>query len=268
MKSTLIIDGHHLLYRSYAVPFSFYSKEKHIPLHVVTTFLKFVRTAVRKAQELQGETEVIVVFDSQAPNFRTGIDEGYKGNRVTDYSGYEESPYTHYPYIREVLNHLGVYAFESSMYEADDMIASICIKRVSAGCSVLIASNDSDFYQLLYDDKISILRFKKGGKDEIYSYEEFADDYGITPERYVLWKSLVGDRTDNIKGIHGIGPKRATLIVNGQMEFDYDEDPVVSRNVSLIALLDDLEFQVSWQEFNSEALSQPNQLIFKELGWI
>ena len=267
-KSMLIVDGHYFLFRSYGVPFKFYSKTKKVPLHVLTTYLKFLRLVIEVLERDHGLKRIVVIFDSQQDNQRQSLDSNYKSNRKQDYSSETDSPFHHYPLIRRVLDYLEIANYEAREEEADDLIASIA-ERYKNEFKVYIASNDSDFYQLV-DESVKIVRLKTKGIVQIVSEESIVNQLGITPCQYVLWKSLVGDRADNIAGIKGIGPKKATALLNGSLKLDMSAHrKTVQFNKKLITL--ERRLPIDWIEpslLYNQRLMRSNQDLFEAVGYI
>ena len=267
-KSILIIDGHYFLFRSFAVPFKFYSKQKKIPLHVITTFLKLVKRSLEVASVDTIVSGLIVVFDSQGPNPNNAIEPEYKANRKAAFDEDEDSPFHHYANIRKVLSALGIFHTESVGYEADDLIASIC-NQYSSTKKIYISSRDSDFYQLLSERVSQIILLNKGNH-RLMTHNGLIDELGIAPSDYVRWKSLVGDKTDNIIGIRGIGSKTATKIINGEVQFDYSKySDKLTLNEQLISLSKSvkLPFNMSDIRYKAQLLTTSNIDIFEKVGF-
>ena len=267
-KSMLIVDGHYFLFRSYGVPFKFYSKPNKVPLHVLTTYLKLLRLAIKTAGSDHGIQKIIVIFDSQQDNQRQSLDSNYKSNRQQDYSSETDSPFHHYPLVRQLLEHLEIANYETRGGEADDLIASIA-ERYKSEFNIYIASNDSDFYQLV-DESVKIVRLKTKGVVQIISEESIVNQLGITPSQYVLWKSLVGDRADNIAGIKGIGPKKATAFLNGLLKLDMSAHrKTVQLNKKLITL--ERSLPIDWIEPSllcNQRIMSSNKDLFEAVGYV
>ena len=267
-QSMLIVDGSYFLFRSYAVPFKFSSKIKRVPLHVLTTYLKLLRLVI---QVLEGDYEIkkiVVIFDSQKENQRLLLDSHYKSNRKKDYSLESDSPFHHYPLIRQLLKHVDIVNYEARTGEADDLIASIAEKYKSE-FEIYIASNDSDFYQLI-SESIKIVRIKTKNSVQIVSEESLVDELGIRPSQYVSWKSMVGDRADNIAGIKGIGPKKATAFLNGSLKLDISKHrKTVQLNKKLITM--DRQLSTGWIKHNlsyNQRIMRSNKDLFEGVGYI
>ena len=264
----LIVDGSYFLFRSYGVPFKFSSKVKKIPLHVLTTYLKFLRLVIKASEGDHEIKKIVVIFDSQKESERRSLDSNYKSNRKKDYSLETDSPFHHYPLIRQLLNYAGIANYEAKRGEADDLIASLAEKYKNE-FNIYIASNDSDFYQLI-SESVKIVRLKTKNAVQIASEESLVDELGIRPSQYVSWKSMVGDRADNIAGIKGIGPKKATAFLNGSLKLDISEHrQIVQLNKKLITL--DRQLPLGWIK-NSLAynprIMNSNKDLFEGLNYI
>ncbi len=247
-RNLLLIDGHHFLWKSYGVPFKFHSK-KGTPLHVATVFLALVKRAIAVVdQSGGGVTEIAVVFDSNAQTSNHLLSKDYKANRKTDYSQDEDSPFHHLPYVLKALKRLKIKIYEKRGVEADDLIASLAaqyLKKHKNG-TVFIASSDSDFYQLLSKNVRQIL-FGKKGANLVIGPKEIKERLGITPKQYVYFKSLTGDKADNIIGVPNVGHVRAARIINKKLAFDKKTHAaVLELNRKLIELNRTLEVCKNW----------------------
>ena len=160
-------------------------------------------------------THLAVLFDGENENKRVSIDANYKANR-TDYSKVadEENPFSQLPYICQALEYLGVAYAETKNCEVDDWISSY-VKLYGSDNEIIISSFDSDFFQLI-SNNVSILRYR-GDKSVICTTEYLQEKYGIEPCQYADFKSLTGDKADNIAGAEKIGPKTASTLLQ---EFD------------------------------------------------
>lgn len=212
----LLVDGSNLMFQMfYGMPSRIVNK-RGVAIHGVLGFVGAFLRMVGMAKP----SHVLVVFDGEHGNPRVLLDDQYKANRP-DFSAMqqEETPFSQMPYIYKALDHMGVKRFETVHFEADDLIASYALGFHEQGGSVVIASMDSDFFQLVKapssdaNDGIEVLRYR--GKQSVvcdwsYVYERF----GVSPDLYCDFKSLVGDTSDNIKGVCGIGPKTAAKLLS------------------------------------------------------
>ena len=215
MKKLLLIDGHNLLFKMFfGMPFPFYNDNN----VNITGTVGFVGTVVKMIKYLKAD-ECLVVFDGEGSrNVRD--DEDYKANRQMDYGSLsdEENPFTQLRFIKAVLDYLNIKWIETEGIECDDYIAIISKKYDG---EVFISSTDTDFYQLV-NDKIKIIKFR--GKNTIFVDEKFIDEkFSILPSDFALYKALIGDTADNIKGIHKVGPKTAVNIINALKNSNFDK---------------------------------------------
>ncbi|MDR3707319.1 MAG: hypothetical protein P4L33_03385 [Capsulimonadaceae bacterium] len=204
-----IIDGHNFLWRSYSVPFSFASV-KGTPLHVVATFLELVRRSVAAIPHLGWQDRLVVVFDGEGPSRNFQLSADYKANRRLGFADGEDSPFRHLPLIKSALEQLGIGYVELAGVEGDDVVASLS-KRFQTrhpGGACYVFSSDTDFYQLV-DDRTFIVNLRAKDCVDFVDTSFIREKFGIAPADYVFFKSLTGDATDNIRGVPGVGPKKA-----------------------------------------------------------
>lgn len=236
MKKLLIIDGHNLLFKMFfGMPFPFYNDNN----VNITGTVGFVGTVVKMIKYLKAD-ECLVVFDGEGSrNIRK--DEDYKANRQTDYGSLsdEENPFTQLKFIKAVLDYLNIKWIETNGIECDDYIAIISKKYDG---EVFISSTDTDFYQLV-NDKVKITKFK--GKNTTFVDEKFIfEKFSILPSDFALYKALIGDTADNIKGIHKVGPKTAVNVINAIKNSSFnkfydiytDNIETIKHNLNLIEL--------------------------------
>jgi DNA polymerase-1 len=253
MEKIVLIDGHNLLFRIFfGIPSSIRnSKGKEIK-----GLIGFIGSIKRIAKELN-PCFLIVVFDSESSRSNNElIDTNYKKGRV-DYYDVEENnnPFSQLPLIKKALDYLEIFNIEVEENEADDYIASIINKYRSKEYEFYIISSDTDFIQLITDN---VFMFSQKGKESfIYNKDVIKSKYDILPEQYVEFKSLVGDKCDNIRGIAGIGPKTASKIlkygsINKFIDNDTDNklkqvlrnnEHTIKKNIKLITLNNNLEIK-------------------------
>ena len=204
----LIVDGSNLLFQMfYGMPARITNSQgKAIQgtLGFVGALLKMIRAV--------SPSHVFVAFDGECENVRTEIDGDYKANRP-DYSDVpeEETPFSQLSDIFRALDYLGIPYLETSMCEADDWIAGYA-RRYGGDGDVVIASQDSDFFQLI-TDRVHVLRYR-GEQSTLCDPAYIRAKLGIDPCRYASYKSLTGDTADNIRGVEKVGPKTAAALMN------------------------------------------------------
>ena len=204
----LIVDGSNLLFQMfYGMPARITNAQgKAIQgtLGFVGALLKMIRAV--------SPTHVFVAFDGECENARTEIDSDYKANRP-DYSDVpeEETPFSQLPDIFCAMEYLGIQYRETTLCEADDWIAGYA-RRYGCDGDVVIASQDSDFFQLI-TDHVHVLRYR-GEQSTLCDPAYIRGKLGIDPARYASYKSLTGDTADNIRGVEKVGPKTAAALMN------------------------------------------------------
>ena len=207
MDKLLIIDGSNLLFQMfYGMPARIVNSQG----KAIQGTLGFVGALLKIIRKVE-PTHILAVFDGEHENSRCEIDADYKANRI-DYSmvDEEENPFSQLPDVYKALDYLGINYIETTDCEADDMITSYTLSFCD-DTNIIISSFDSDFFQLI-SERVSILRYR-GDKTMICSSQFIIDKYGIYPNQYAYFKSLVGDTADNIKGAEKIGIKTAASLL-------------------------------------------------------
>lgn len=212
MNSLILIDGNSLINRAfYATPAL--SAKDGTPTNAVYAFINML---IKIIDEIKPE-HILVAFDRKEPTFRHQMFSDYKGTR-------KPMPDDLRPQIdlmKTVLDTMGISRFEMPGIEADDIIGSASKKFDK---ETIIITGDKDSFQLV-DKTTSVYFTKKGISDlEIYNIDNFKEKTGIEPIQIIDLKSMMGDSSDNIPGIVGVGEKTATTLVQtyGSLENLYD----------------------------------------------
>lgn len=207
MDRLLLIDGSNLLFQMF---FGMPARIVNSQGKAIQGTLGFVG-AMRKIIRMVEPTHVLVIFDGEHENSRCEIDADYKANRI-DYGAVseEENPFSQLPDVYRALSYLDIKYIETTDCEADDLIASYAYSYRD-DTSVVISSFDSDFFQLI-GEQVSVLRYR-GEKTAICTPQYLFEKFGIAPEQYADFKSLVGDTADNIKGVEKVGVKTAASLL-------------------------------------------------------
>ena len=152
-----------------------------------------------------------VAFDLSAPTFRHKQFDAYKANR----KGMPEELKQQMPVLKEVLAAMNVKMLSLEGYEADDIIGTVSRKCDEDGIRCIILTGDKDDLQLASDNTvIKLVTTKKGSNETVdYDRERFIKDYGINPSEFIDVKGLMGDSSDNIPGVSGIGEKTAFALI-------------------------------------------------------
>jgi len=198
-----LIDGTAQIYRAFYAVQSL-STSKGFPTNAIFGFIKMLLKLIQD----ESPQYLGVSFDPPGPTFRHDMFEEYKAHRP-------ESPkdlIQQIPKIKEFLNIMNVPIYEVEGYEADDVLATLAKKTEGQGMKAVIVSSDKDLLQLV-SDKVVTLSERMGHK-VIYTPEKVKEKYGIAPEQIKDFLGLVGDTSDNIPGIKGIGPKTASKLLD------------------------------------------------------
>ncbi|MDG4805211.1 DNA polymerase I [Micromonospora sp. WMMD1120] len=198
----LLVDGHSMAYRAFfALPVENFSTTTGQPTNAVYGFISMLINVLRDEQP----THIAVAFDVSRRSFRTDQYAEYKAGRSetpTDFKGQVSL-------VKEVLAALQIPVLEKEGFEADDVIATLACQARDQGMTVLISSGDRDAFQLV-DDQITVLYPRKGVSD-LARMDPAAIEakYGVGPQQYRDLAALVGETSDNLPGIPGVGPKTA-----------------------------------------------------------
>jgi len=203
MKS-ILIDGNSLIYRTFYAIHEM-SNSKGIPTNAI---YGFVNILVKIQEEYQPDY-LGVAFDLNAPTFRNLAYADYKGGRHKMPEGLQEQ----FPILKELLEKMGIAILEIEGYEADDIIGTLARIGSEKGYQTEIITGDRDAFQLV-GPKTKVL-FTKKGISQLDEVDEawITENYGMTPKDLIDLKALMGDKSDNIPGIPGIGEKTAMKLI-------------------------------------------------------
>ncbi len=216
-EKIIIIDGHNLLFRMfYGIPSSI-KNSKGKEIKGLVGFLGSIKKLIKEFNPYN----IFVVFDSEtSKSHNLKLDNEYKSNRINYNDVPEnENPFSILPTIKKALVYLNITNIEVEKQEADDYIASLTNNNLF---EYIIVSTDTDFIQLVNDN--IYLYIPRGKKSILYDKDKVYEKYHIYPNQYIIYKSLIGDRTDNIKGIKGIGKVSAIKILEYKNIEDYIKD--------------------------------------------
>ncbi|MDO4345532.1 MAG: DNA polymerase I [Eubacteriales bacterium] len=229
----VLIDGHSILNRAYyGVPDLTNSEGLHT--NAVYGFLNIMF----KVLDEEKPDYFAVAFDLKAPTFRHKMYAEYKGTRKP----MQEELRQQVPVIKELLAAMGVPLMMLEGYEADDLLGTVSKKAEADGLTVSVISGDRDLLQLATDSiKIRIPKTKMGRTEvEDYHTQQVIDKYMVTPPQIVDLKALMGDASDNIPGIPGVGEKTASKIIAqyGTIENAYEHLEEIKPNKARESLRD------------------------------
>ena len=207
MNKVLLIDGNSFFYRSYYA-------STHIPNYYTHNSSKAVYTAIRTLKKFLLKQDpyhsIFVAFDLGKNTFRHQQFSEYKINRKKTPDDLIEQV----PIFEHFLQLMEIDILKNDLYEADDLIATLCVKALDKGFAVDIFSNDTDLFQLITKN-VNVFVSKQGAsKIETINQDNFFDKFQLKPEQIVDFKSLRGDSSDNLPGVKGVGPKTALKLLN------------------------------------------------------
>ncbi|WP_404322467.1 DNA polymerase I [Cytobacillus firmus] len=203
-KKLVLIDGNSIAYRAFfALPLL--NNDKGIHTNAVYGFTMMLQRIL----EDEKPTHLLVAFDAGKTTFRHKTFSEYKGGRQKTPPELSEQ----FPYIRELLDAYGISRYELENYEADDIIGTLSLHAEKDGYEVKVISGDKDLTQLS-SDSVTVSITRKGITDiEEYTPAHIEEKYGITPDRIIDMKGLMGDSSDNIPGVPGVGEKTALKLL-------------------------------------------------------
>ena len=221
MDKIILLDGNSLSYRAYYAMPSLKNKKG-----LYTNSVYGFTLMLEKILEDTKPKYALVAFDKGKETFRHKSYEAYKGTRDKTPNELVEQ----FGYVRELLDSYGIKYEEHLDYEADDIIGSYAKIAEKAGLEVIIVSGDKDLTQLA-SDNITVYYTKRGVTEIDYYTPEFINEkYGLTPQQIIDMKGLMGDKSDNIPGISGVGEKTAIKLLT-----EYETVENVLENIDNIS---------------------------------
>lgn len=207
----LLLDGNSLAYRAFfALPLL--TNESGIHTNAVYGFTMMLQKILDEEQP----THMLVAFDAGKTTFRHSTFGEYKGGRQKTPPELSEQ----FPYIRKLLKAYQIPQYELEMYEADDIIGTLSRLAEQEKSEVIIVSGDKDLTQLA-TDSTTVYITRKGITDiEKYTPEHILEKYGLSPNQIIDMKGLMGEASDNIPGVPGVGEKTAIKLLKEHMTVD------------------------------------------------
>lgn len=206
----LVIDGNSIMNRAF-YGIRVLTNKKGMPTNALTGFLNIFLKLMKE----EAPDRVAVAFDLHAPTFRHKMYADYKGTR----HAMPDELRAQMPIIKQILTALGVAIVEKEGYEADDIIGTLSHAAESQGGECTISTGDRDSFQLI-TDKVTV-RLASNKEDIIYTPAKIAEVYGVTPREMLEVKTLMGDSSDNIPGVPGVGEKTALGLIQKYHTVDY-----------------------------------------------
>ena len=267
-KLLILIDGNSLMNRAYyALPELMNKKGQH------TNAIYGFANILFKIMDTYKPSHISVAFDLKAPTFRHKQYDAYKGNRkkMPDELREQVEP------LKKMIDAFGINRIELEGYEADDLIGTVAKNFEQDGFEVYIITGDKDALQLV-SDKIKVLFTKKGISElDEYDPDKMTEKYELTPQQFIDLKGLMGDQSDNIPGVAGIGEKTGIKLLQeyGSIENIYMNIDEISKSVkakleagydmaflskSLATIMVDIPLELKVDEFEKKDIDK-NTLI-------
>ena len=261
-KKLYLLDGMALAYRAH---FAFIKSRLMNSEGVATgPILGFANTLVKLLDE-EEPTHIAVAWDTHAPTFRHDIDEQYKANRPPQ----PEELKVGIPLIKEMLDGFGIINIEQDGFEADDIIGTIAMNAKKEDVDVFLVTPDKDFMQLV-DERITMVKpDNKNGGFNLIDREGVKDYFGVYPEKVIDVLAIIGDTSDNIPGVPGIGKKGAPALINkyGTLENAIEEAPNMKSKRNREGLGDNSEQALQAKVMVTIKTDVPDVEDWKELEW-
>lgn len=230
-EKILLVDGHSIINRAFYGVTDLTNSEG---LHTNAIF-GFLNTLFKVLDEEKPDY-VTVAFDVKAPTFRHEMYEAYKGTRKP----MPQELHEQVPVLKELLHAMGIPTMEQAGLEADDLLGTVAKRSEAKGMEVTVLSGDRDLLQLATEHIKIRLPKTKGGITETENYHtaDVLERYQVTPLQIIELKALMGDSSDNIPGVPGIGEKTATSLVvkYGSIENAYSHVDEITPNRAREAL--------------------------------
>ncbi|MBW9144349.1 DNA polymerase I [Clostridium sp. CM027] len=200
----LILDGHSLMYRAfYALPAL--TNSDGIYTNAVYGFTNML---LKMKEEFEPDY-IVTTFDRKAPTFRHEEYKDYKAGRKKMPDELRDQ----FSLVRELLEKMAIDIFELDGFEADDLIGTLSVFAEKQGLEVFIITGDRDALQLATDNVKVVINKKGMSQKEIYDRNRIIEEFGVTPTEFIDVKGLMGDASDNIPGVPGIGEKTAYKLI-------------------------------------------------------
>ncbi len=206
----LVIDGNSIMNRAF-YGIRLLTNKKGMPTNALTGFLNILLKLLKEEEP----DHIAAAFDLHAPTFRHKMYDGYKGTR----HAMPEELRTQMPIIKQLLKALGITIVEKEGFEADDIIGTLSHAAEAAGGECVISTGDRDSFQLI-TDKVTV-RLASNKEDIIYTPAKIGEVYGVTPREMLEVKTFMGDSSDNIPGVPGVGEKTALGLIQKYHTVDY-----------------------------------------------
>ncbi len=262
-KSLLfLLDGMALAYRSH---FAFINSNLRNSEGIPTGPIMGFANTLEKMLDEKKPTHIAVAWDTDVPTFRHEMDEEYKANRPPQ----PEELKVGIPLIKEMLEYYGIKNIEKDGYEADDVIGTIASGANADDVDVFLVTPDKDFMQLVHDHIKMYKPDNQNGGFDVIDREGVKDYFGVYPEKVVEVLAILGDSSDNIPGVYGIGKKGAPKLIDkyGSLEAAIEDAPNMSSKRHREGLQEHAEQALHAKEMVTIITDVPDIVDWEELEW-
>lgn len=217
-KVLYLVDGSSYIHRAFHAVRNL-SNSRGLPTNAIFGFCRMLLKLIKDKRP----SYLAVVFDAKGPTFRHGLYKDYKATRPP----VPEDLVVQFPYIRAIVEGLGLAMIEKEGYEADDVIGTLAKIGEQQGYKVMVVTGDKDFRQILSPS----ITLWDTMKDKLTTYDSFTEEVGLKPEQMVDVMGLSGDTSDNIPGVHGVGEKTAIELIKqfGTLEQVLENTPRIKK---------------------------------------
>ncbi len=261
-EKVFLLDGHALAYRAH---FAFINANLRNSDGIPTgPLLGFANTLVRLL-ESENPTHLAVAWDTHAPTFRHEMDENYKANRPPQPDELRQT----IPLMKEMVELFGFKNLEKDGYEADDIIGTLATAAGNENADVFMVTPDKDFMQLINETVKMYKPMNNGDGFNVIDIDGVVDYFGVPPEKVIDVLAIIGDTSDNIPGVPGIGKKGAPKIINeyGTLEEAIKAAPGVKSKRVREGLTNHADQARLSREMIVINTSVPDTVNWKELKW-
>lgn len=217
----LLIDGNSIMNRAF-YGIRTLTSPKGVPTNALTGFMNIYLKLLKEEQP----DRICAAFDLKAPTFRHKLYTEYKGTR----HAMPDELAAQMPLIKDILRAMGVAIAEKEGYEADDIIGTLSRAAYEQGAECVIMTGDRDSFQLV-NDKVTV-RLASTKEDVYYTPEKINEVYGVSPREMLEVKALMGDSSDNIPGVAGIGEKTALGLIQKYHNIQYIFDNLSQLDIA------------------------------------
>lgn len=261
-KKLYLLDAMALAYRAH---FAFIRSRLKNSAGISTgPILGFANTLVKLLEE-EKPTHIAVVWDTSEPTFRHDLDEEYKANRPPQ----PEELQVGIPLIKEMVESFGIENLEQHGYEADDIIGTLAHRAKEEDVDVYLVTPDKDFMQLVQDHVTMVKPDNKNGGFNLIGREGVKKYFGVYPEQVVDVLAIIGDTSDNIPGVPGIGKKGAPDLINkyGSLEKAIEAAPEMKSKRYRKGLTENRDMALHAKKMVKIKTDVPDTVDWEELEW-